>query len=98
MSLAWKQNGSKLNAVATRLREIRRLDPKAKALVFVQWADLEEKVWRALHDHGVPFLCLSKDDGRSRLGRNDGSVLQSFQEDDRPEAPFVLVLGFPFMK
>merc|ERR1712232_3342 len=55
MSLAWKQNGSKLNAVAARLREIRGQDPKAKALVFVQWTDLEAKVCRALLDHGVPF-------------------------------------------
>ena len=46
MSVAWKRNGSKLNAVAQRLRAIRRQDPTAKALVFVQWSDLEVKVWR----------------------------------------------------
>lgn len=74
----------------TKLRQ----DPKAKALVFVQWADLEGKMWRALEDHGVPFLCLSGDAGsRTRLGNNDGAVLRRFQEDDRPDAPFVLVLS-----
>ena len=44
MSVAWKRHGSKLNAVAQRLRAIRQQDPTAKALVFVQWADLEVKV------------------------------------------------------
>jgi len=96
MSLAWKQNGSKLNAVAASLREIRRQDPNAKALVFVQWTDLEAKVCRALLDHGVPFLHLSGDTRsgfKNQLGKNDGAVLKTFQEDDRADAPFVLVLS-----
>jgi SNF2 family DNA or RNA helicase len=94
MSVAWKRHGSKLNAVAKRLREIRKQDPKAKALVFVQWVDLEGKMWRALEDHGVPYLRLSggaRD--RTRLSKDDGAVLRSFQNDDRPDAPFVLVLS-----
>eukprot|EP00928_Gymnodinium_smaydae_P068913 TRINITY_DN5220_c2_g3_i2.p1 TRINITY_DN5220_c2_g3~~TRINITY_DN5220_c2_g3_i2.p1 ORF type:complete len:1184 (-),score=141.99 TRINITY_DN5220_c2_g3_i2:148-3699(-) len=94
MSAAWKQNGSKLNAVAKRLREIRRLDPTAKALVFVQWADLEVKVWRALHDHGVPFLKLAGDKrAKSELCGGDAAVLRNFQEDTSPDAPFVLVMS-----
>jgi len=69
-------------------------DPKAKALVFVQWADLEGKVCRALQDHGVPFLCLSGASGSGkRLGGADGAVLRRFQEEDQADAPFVLVLS-----
>ena len=68
--------------------------PKAKALVFVQWADLEAKVCQALKDHGIPFLCLAGDSRRRlRLGDEDGAVLQRFQEDGRPESPYVLVLS-----
>ena len=92
MSMAWKRNGSKLNAVAERLRTIRRQDPKAKALVFVQWTDLEAKVWCALQDHGVPFLRLSTWSSGG-LGGEDAAVLRRFQDDDRPDAPFVLVLS-----
>jgi SNF2 family DNA or RNA helicase len=83
-----------------RLREIRREDPEAKALVFVQWSDLEAKVCRALKDHGVPFSALSEQGRRSssttkRQGQKDGAVLQGFQEQgsDDPDTPFVLVLS-----
>ena len=95
MSTAWKQHGSKLNAVTERLRDIRRRDPKAKALVFVQWMGLEAKVWRALQAHGVPFLRLSGAawSHSPALSAGDGAVLQRFQEEDRPDAPFVLVLS-----
>ena len=37
-------HGSKLNAVANKLKQIRREDATAKAIVFVQWADLEAQV------------------------------------------------------
>eukprot|EP00747_Dinoflagellata_sp_TGD_P121806 gnl/TRDRNA2_/TRDRNA2_173490_c2_seq1.p2 gnl/TRDRNA2_/TRDRNA2_173490_c2~~gnl/TRDRNA2_/TRDRNA2_173490_c2_seq1.p2 ORF type:complete len:450 (-),score=57.95 gnl/TRDRNA2_/TRDRNA2_173490_c2_seq1:233-1582(-) len=91
---AWKKNGSKLNAVVGRLRIIREDDPKAKALVFVQWADLEARVCQALKDHGIPFLCLVGDSRRSlRLGSQDGAVLRRFQEETRPDSPYVLVLS-----
>jgi len=99
MSMAWKKNGSKLNAVAARLREIRRQDPTAKALVFVQWADLEAKVCRALKDHGVPYFHLGGDRSLRRfrrgdqLDRNDGAIMRNFQEDTSADAPFVLVLS-----
>eukprot|EP00746_Dinoflagellata_sp_MGD_P001530 gnl/MRDRNA2_/MRDRNA2_102897_c0_seq1.p1 gnl/MRDRNA2_/MRDRNA2_102897_c0~~gnl/MRDRNA2_/MRDRNA2_102897_c0_seq1.p1 ORF type:complete len:1184 (+),score=191.76 gnl/MRDRNA2_/MRDRNA2_102897_c0_seq1:98-3649(+) len=94
ISVAWKKNGSKLNAVAKRLRDIRRQDPKAKALVFVQWADLEAKVCCALKDHGVPFMCLSREsNSHSRLDSTDGAVLRSFQEDKKADGPYVLVLS-----
>ena len=39
-------HGSKLNAVANKLKQIRREDATAKAIVFVQWADLETQVRR----------------------------------------------------
>jgi len=97
MSRAWKRHGSKLNAVAAKLKEIRQSDPTAKALVFVQWADLEAKVCRALQDHGVPFLHLSNllEDVRKRkqLALQDGQVLRRFQEESGPDAPFALVLS-----
>merc|ERR1712113_524382 len=92
MSMAWKQNGSKLNSVAARLREIRKQDPQAKVLVFVQWSDLEAKVSQALKDHGVPFLALSgRSNSHSRLGSEDGAVLQSF--NDNSDGPYALVLS-----
>ena len=39
-----RQHGSKLLRVAQRLQKIRQEDPKAKAIVFVQWYELEHKV------------------------------------------------------
>ena len=39
-----RSHGSKLLAVARRLQTIRAEDPKAKAIVFVQWQELENKV------------------------------------------------------
>ena len=39
-----RSHGSKLLAVARRLQTIRAEDPKAKAIVFVQWQELETKV------------------------------------------------------
>ena len=38
-----RSHGSKLLAVARRLQKIRAEDPKAKAIVFVQWQELENK-------------------------------------------------------
>jgi len=94
MSQAWKTHGSKLNAVAHKLRVIREEDSNAKALVFVQWADLEGKVCRALKDQGILFSCLVGDSrGSLKIGREDGVVLQRFQEDERPASPHVLVLS-----
>lgn len=90
MSVAWKRNGSKLNAVAQRLQDIRADDPTAKALVFVQWTDLEAKVCAALSAHRVPYLYLPGD-SRARLGNQDGVILKQFQND--PTGPFVLVLS-----
>ena len=47
-------------------------------------------MWRALEDHGLPFLRLS-DSARTGLGCGDGAVLRRFQED--AGAPHVLVLS-----
>ncbi|OLQ03141.1 DNA repair protein RAD5 [Symbiodinium microadriaticum] len=90
MSQAWKRHGSKLNAVARRLKEIRRQSPEAKALVFVQWADLEDKVCMALQDHGVSFLRLSS---CTKLQIQDGAILRRFQEEQEASTPRVLVLS-----
>lgn len=43
-----RSHGSKLLAVARRLQKIRAEDPKAKAIVFVQWLNLEDKAGSVL--------------------------------------------------
>ena len=43
-----RSHGSKLLAVARRLQKIRAEDPKAKAIVFVQWQELENKAFSAV--------------------------------------------------
>ena len=43
-----RSHGSKLLAVARRLQKIRAEDPKAKAIVFVQWQELENKAFPAV--------------------------------------------------
>eukprot|EP00929_Paragymnodinium_shiwhaense_P064962 TRINITY_DN32616_c0_g1_i3.p1 TRINITY_DN32616_c0_g1~~TRINITY_DN32616_c0_g1_i3.p1 ORF type:complete len:1241 (+),score=264.55 TRINITY_DN32616_c0_g1_i3:81-3803(+) len=92
MSRAWKQHGSKLNAIAHRLRQIRAEDPQAKALVFVQWHDLEANVAAALKDHEVPFVRLSQG-SRAEMVARDGVVLKKFQEETDENAPYVLILS-----
>ena len=78
---AWKRHGSKLNAIAKKIREIRQEDPAAKMLVFVQWSDLEIKVCDALKSHGLPFLQLGNPKKTSsRLGHADGALLRRFQD------------------
>ena len=62
----------------------------------MQWTDLEEKVCRALLDHGVPFLHLTGGQRCSRgvgLGSADDTVLRRFQEDHSAGAAFALVLS-----
>ena len=43
-----RSHGSKLLAVARRLQKIRAEDAKAKAIVFVQWQELENKAFPAV--------------------------------------------------
>ena len=50
-----RSHGSKLLAVARRLQTIRAEDPKAKAIVFVQWQELENKVPAAGWDGMLPW-------------------------------------------
>jgi len=78
---AWRAHGSKLNAVARVLNQIRSM-PSAKAIVFCQWADLESEIATALTDHSVPFLRLQKTDS--------GETFRDFQ---RPTGPFVMLLS-----
>ena len=40
------------------LQRIKREDPTAKAIVFVQWHDIEARVAAALEAHGIPYLWL----------------------------------------
>jgi SNF2 family DNA or RNA helicase len=83
-----RKHGSKLNAVAKTLREIRAADATAKAIVFVQWADLEEHVARALATHGIPTLRLSS---QRRSKACHPGVIKQFQE--KADSPFVLLLS-----
>lgn len=78
-----RAHGSKLNAVAQRLRAIRREDPAAQVIVFVQWLDLEEKVAKAFAAHGVPFV---RPVGKASLGDD----MRHFQEG---RGPWVLILS-----
>jgi len=95
LTQAWKRHGSKLNAVAAKLREIRAQDSTAKALIFVQWADLEVKVCQALKDHGINFLHVgnAKRGPAAKLSREDGQVLRRFQDETGKNVPYVLVLS-----
>lgn len=69
------KHGSKLYAVVKRLRQICS-DREAKALVFVQWAILENKVAEALHEEGMPFLLLPL---KGKAG-HAGQIFREFQE------------------
>jgi len=80
---ALRAHGSKLNAIATCLRGIRREDIKAQVIVFVQWLDLEEKVATALAAHGLPYVQLK---GKASLG----DTIKEFQAC---HGPWVLILS-----
>ena len=58
LSAELRRHGSKLLRVAQRLQKIRHEDPKAKAIVFVQWYELEHKVsygklWEVMERSGL---------------------------------------------
>ena len=52
-------HGSKLHAVANQVEDICAQDATAKIIIFVQWADLETKVRRALLARGLRFVSLN---------------------------------------
>eukprot|EP00930_Biecheleria_cincta_P048911 TRINITY_DN34167_c0_g1_i1.p1 TRINITY_DN34167_c0_g1~~TRINITY_DN34167_c0_g1_i1.p1 ORF type:complete len:995 (-),score=165.18 TRINITY_DN34167_c0_g1_i1:327-3272(-) len=83
LSPALRAHGSKLNAIAERLRQIRRDDNTARAIVFVQWLELENLVAKALQAHEVPFV---RPQGAASLG----DELRCFQNGD---GPWVLILS-----
>lgn len=56
-----ESQGSKLAAVVETLQSIRQGDPTAKALIFVQWSCLKERVRAALGFAGVPVCVLRGD-------------------------------------
>lgn len=74
-------HGSKLHAVASRLRAICASDASAKIILFAQWTDLQNKICEALTTYGISFArsCLS-------------GVLKRFQEDESSERVLVLSL------
>lgn len=71
--------GSKLAAVGKTLRDIAAKDPSAKAIVFVQWRELEALVGLALHRMGVPHIRLRGP------ASHRGRLLSSFQMEDEPK-------------
>lgn len=83
MSFAHKKHGSKLNAIASRLRKIRCSDPTAQVIVYTQWLELEDYVEKALQAHRVPCARMAN---KSTCGQ----VLREFQEN---RGPWVLLLS-----
>jgi len=70
--------GSKLAAVGQTLRSIAASDPRAKAIVFVQWRELELLVSEALDRMGVAHIRLH---GPASCR---GKLLAAFQEQEHP--------------
>lgn len=69
-----RKHGSKLHAIASCLRKIRTEDATAKAIVFVQWEGLQNRVAEALRTHQLPVLQLPRRSG----GRAMATVMQRF--------------------
>lgn len=82
-------HGSKLNAMAGVLTQIRTEDPSAKAIVFMQWAALEAKVALALSAHGHKFVTLNWHGSCA----SNGKVLRQFQESTAEDDPRILLLS-----
>eukprot|EP00930_Biecheleria_cincta_P037036 TRINITY_DN25398_c0_g1_i1.p1 TRINITY_DN25398_c0_g1~~TRINITY_DN25398_c0_g1_i1.p1 ORF type:complete len:1093 (+),score=209.35 TRINITY_DN25398_c0_g1_i1:69-3347(+) len=77
-SLEVEQFGSKLVAIGQTLKQIRQKDPKAKAIVFVQWKELEVLIGEALTKMGIDHIRLRGSTvQRSRL-------IANFQELPEP--------------
>lgn len=77
-------HGTKLNALAVRLKAIRAGDSQAKVIVFMQWTLLQTRVASALQSHGIEAVCLLK-------SRSAGEALRSFQESS--SGPWVILLS-----
>jgi SNF2 family DNA or RNA helicase len=67
--------GSKLTKIATTLRDIQKGDPAAKAIVFVQWKELEALVGAALTGLGIEHIRL-----KGTTVQRSGAIA-SFQQD-----------------
>merc|ERR1712176_1251185 len=78
--------GTKLEKVAQKLLEIRREDPTAKVIVFVQFEDLKAKVFDALLEFKVPAVEL-KGDALQRA-----EILRDWQQNPFSDT-FVLLLS-----
>jgi len=73
-----EQFGSKLAVIVKTLGDIQKKEPKSKAIVFVQWKQLENLVSEAFHALGIPHIRLQGTAvSRSR-------AIASFQNDREP--------------
>eukprot|EP00928_Gymnodinium_smaydae_P079803 TRINITY_DN6364_c0_g3_i1.p1 TRINITY_DN6364_c0_g3~~TRINITY_DN6364_c0_g3_i1.p1 ORF type:complete len:1313 (-),score=127.43 TRINITY_DN6364_c0_g3_i1:116-4054(-) len=80
-----RQAGSKLTAIALRLREIERQGEKA--IVFCQWEELKRKVAGTLGAFGIRHLQLAGS------AHQRGETLRRFQEERGDGCPTVLLLS-----
>ena len=70
-----RKHGSKLHAIAKCLHKIRADDPTAKAIVFVQWKELEDRVAAALQTHRLPTVQLPRG---PNVGRAVATAMRDF--------------------
>lgn len=82
-----RSQGSKVLAIARRLQRIRAEDPEAKAIVFVQWQELEQKVAHALTCHGLPAWQLPRGPNATR------EMAQKMKDFCTSKESFVLLLS-----
>mmetsp|Transcript_87401 Transcript_87401/g.280337 ORF Transcript_87401/g.280337 Transcript_87401/m.280337 type:complete len:1001 (-) Transcript_87401:1164-4166(-) len=80
-----RRSGSKLAAIALRLREIS--GKGEKAIVFCQWEDLKRKVASALGELGIPHFQLAGN------VHQRGEVIRRFQEERGEGSTSVLLLS-----
>ncbi|CAJ1379877.1 unnamed protein product [Effrenium voratum] len=92
----WGRFGSKIFQVVRKLHKIEEQDPRARAIVFVQWAALRRKLAAAFTEFQVPFVCLEEAaDGRALNFWERDDVVGSFQNapEDSTQGPKVLLLS-----
>lgn len=78
--------GTKLAALVDKLQELRKDDPSAKVILFVQFDDLKRKVASALSEFGVPAVQLQGSVSQR------ASVIRDWQHNTS-SAAFVLLLS-----
>jgi len=78
--------GTKLAMLVQKLNELRKKDPSAKVILFVQFDDLKQKVSTALAEFGVPCATLQGGVGQR------ASIIRDWQYNPH-SATFVLLLS-----